>query len=71
MIGQRAPQGRHCDQEFLRSFMEGTLSLDDELTFLIHLDDCRPCWDLVYEAWKARDAHLFQAGRKIPIELVS
>ena len=47
------------------------MGLDDELAFLIHLDECRPCWDLVYEAWKIRDAHLFQTKGKIPIELAS
>ncbi len=49
--------------------MEDKLSLDDELTFLLHLDDCRLCWDLVYEAWKVRDAHLFQTTSRRPMEL--
>ena len=71
MIEQTKARERHCDREFLQLFMEGELSLDDELTFLVHLDDCRPCWDLVYEAWKARDAHLFRTARRIPVELVS
>ena len=71
MIGKTEARGRHCDQDFLRLFMEGNLSLDDELTFLVHLDDCKLCWDLVYEAWKARDAHLFQTTGKVPVELAS
>ncbi len=71
MIGQTAARGRHCDQQFLKSFMEDKLSLDDELTFLLHLDDCRTCWDLVYEASKVRDAHLFQTKRRPPMEMAS
>ncbi len=37
MIEQTKARERHCDREFLQLFMEGELSLDDELTFLVHL----------------------------------
>ena len=71
MIGQTQVSGRHCDKEFLRLFMESKLSLDDELSFLVHLDECSACWNLVYAAWRARDAHLFKTTGKIPVELAS
>ena len=51
--------------------MEGKLGLDDELSFLVHLDECSACWNLVYAAWRARDAHLFKTTGKIPVELAS
>ena len=50
MIGSKAVRGRHCDHQFLQTFTRGDLPLDEELSFLIHLDDCNACWDLVYEA---------------------
>jgi hypothetical protein len=43
-----------CDRRRIAGFLENTLSLDDKLEFLMHLDTCAACWNQIYVATKAQ-----------------
>ena len=48
-----------CDFERLVFYLDGKLSLDEQLDTLNHIDDCETCFDAIYHLSRDRDDHLF------------
>ncbi len=60
-----------CDRQLTRGYLEDylgdRLTIDAKLDFLIHVENCRDCWEEVFTASKARDAHFYRNGKKQPV----
>jgi hypothetical protein len=50
-----------CNREMLSGYLENRLELEDQLDFLVHVDTCTHCWDVVYNATKARHPHYYKS----------
>ena len=48
-----------CHRETLVGFLQDRLEEDDRLDFLIHLDSCPRCWEVIYSARKAAHPHFY------------
>ncbi len=50
-----------CDTEKLLQLLNKQLNLDGELEIFAHLDQCRPCREVVYLMSRERDGKFFRA----------
>jgi len=57
-----------CDRQltrgYLADYLADRLTLDAKLDFLIHVENCAGCWEEVFTAAKARDAHYYRNGKR-------
>jgi len=49
-----------CNRKILSGFINNQLEEDDRLDFLLHLDECPNCWELIYKATKAQHPHFYK-----------
>lgn len=63
MLEETKARGHHCDEEFLRIFMEGESSLDDELTFLVHLGSLQTMLGSCLRSLEGQRRPLLQNGK--------
>ncbi len=53
-----------CNRKWLTEFLSDQFPLDDKLNFLFHLDQCRNCWNALYEAAKVRHPEYYRKVRR-------
>lgn len=51
---------KDCSRRRLEKFLSNHLDLDDQLIFLFHVENCRRCWNTVYDVAKAQHPHYYQ-----------
>ena len=60
-----------CNQKKIRAYFNNSLKGEQELEFLIHLDDCKYCRDSLYEIMKGSHENYYRkvSGNKLKKEL--
>jgi len=63
--------GYFCNQKKIKAYFERSLDSDEELDFLLHLDECKLCRDSLFEIMKDSHEDYYRkvSGNKIKKEL--
>lgn len=52
-----------CSQKSVERYLANRLNVVDKLAFLLHVEECRACWDAVFHATRAQHPHFYRVVR--------